>query len=157
MAQRIQENRKGHLQENGSRYSSAPRYFKEPPAKLTKLRDGQEWKNKKGNIWEKDRKHKDHYDVTNPKTGKRLKGLIIMVTKYRQMDLKIKQKIMQHPYKKYEQDKTWAIVNNLINDLLDNNDIELQTPIEYVVGYICKGLLDSNNLNRSCQKKNNKY
>ena len=157
MAQRIQENRKRHLQENGSRYSSAPRYFKEPPAKLTKLRDGQEWKNKKGNIWEKDRKHKGHYDVTNPKTGKRLTGLIIMVTKYHQMDLKIKQKIMQQPYKKYEQDKTWAIVNNLINDLLDNNDIELQTPIEYVVGYICKGLLDSNNLNRSCQKKNNKY
>ena len=91
----------------------------------------------------KDRKHKDHYDVTNPKTGKRLKGLIIMVTKYRQMDLKIKQKIMQQPYKKYEQDKTWGIVNNLINDLLDNNDIKLQTPIEYVVGYICKGLLDS--------------
>gem|GEM_PF-2396761 len=82
----------------------------------------------------KDRKHKTHYDVTNPKTGKRLKGLIIMVTKYHQMDLKI-----------------------IINDLLDNNDIELQTPIEYVVGYICKGLLDSNNLNRSCQKKNNKY
>ena len=53
MAQRIQENRKGHLQENGSRYSSTPRYFKESPAKLTKLRDGQEWKNKKGNIWEK--------------------------------------------------------------------------------------------------------
>jgi hypothetical protein len=47
----------------------------------------------------KDRKHKDHYDVTNPKTGKRLKGLIIMVTKDRQIDLKIKQKIMQHPYK----------------------------------------------------------
>ena len=32
---------------------------------------------------------------------------------------------------------------NLINDLINNNDIELQTPIEYVVGYICKGLLDS--------------
>ena len=47
----------------------------------------------------KDRKHKDHYDVTNPKTGKKLKGLIIMVTKYRHMDLKIKQKIMQHPHK----------------------------------------------------------
>ena len=30
-------------------------YFKESPAKLTKLRDGQEWKNKKGNIWEKTR------------------------------------------------------------------------------------------------------
>ena len=60
----------------------------------------------------KDRKHKDHYDVTNPKTGKRLKGLIIMVTKDRQIDLKIKQKIMQHPYKKSEQDKTWGIFGN---------------------------------------------
>jgi len=47
---------------------------------------------------EKDRKHKDHYDVTNPKTEKRLKGMIIMVTKYRPMNLKIKQKNMQHPY-----------------------------------------------------------
>ena len=59
---------------------------------------------------------------------------------------------MQHPYKKYEQDKTWAIVNNLINDLLDNNDIELLTPIEYVVGYICKGLLDCNAPNRELPK-----
>ena len=93
MAQRIQENRKEYLQENDSRYSSTPRYFKESPGKLTKLRDGQKWKDKKGNIQKEDRKHKDHYDVTNPKTGKRLKGLIIMVTKYRQMDLKIKQKL----------------------------------------------------------------
>ena len=46
---------------------------------------------------------------------------------------------MQHPYIKYEQDKTWTVVNDLIN----NNDIELQTSIEYAVGYICKGLLDS--------------
>ena len=50
---------------------------------------------------------------------------------------------MQHPYIKYEQDKTWTVVNDLINDLINNNDIEPQTPIEYVVGYICKGLLDS--------------
>ena len=51
---------------------------------------------------------------------------------------------MQHPYIKYEQDKTWTVVNDLINDLIKiNNDIELQTSIEYVVGYICKGLLDS--------------
>ena len=35
-----------------------------------------------------------------------------MVTKYRHMDLKIKQKIMQQPYKKYEQDKTWGIFGN---------------------------------------------
>lgn len=74
---------------------------------------------------------------------------------------------MQHPYIKYEQDKTWTVVNDLINDLINNNDIELQTPIEYVVGYICKGLLDSQVISgggkgvilqiRNCQnKKNNK-
>ena len=74
---------------------------------------------------------------------------------------------MQHPYIKYEQDKTWTVVNDLINDLINNNDIELQTPIEYVIGYICKGLLDSQVISdggkgrilqiRNCQnKKNNK-
>ena len=74
---------------------------------------------------------------------------------------------MQHPYIKYEQDKTWTVVNDLINDLINNNDIELQTSIEYVVGYICKGLLDSQVISdggkgrilqiRNCQnKKNNK-
>lgn len=47
----------------------------------------------------KDRKHKDHYDVTNPKTGKRLKGLIIMVTKYRQMDLKKNKKLCNNHIK----------------------------------------------------------
>ena len=49
---------------------------------------------------------------------------------------------MQHPYKNYEQSKAWNVINKLIKDLVDNNDIELQTPIEYVVGYICKGVLD---------------
>mgnify|MGYP001011051529 CR=1 FL=1 len=98
------------MQEKVSRYSSTPRYSKEPPGKLTKLRGGQGWKDKKGNIWKKDRKHKDHYDVTNPKTGKRLMGLIIMVTKYRQIDLKIKTKNkLCNTHEKYEQDKTTIV------------------------------------------------
>lgn len=57
---------------------------------------------------------------------------------------------MQHPYIKYEQDKIWTVVNDLIN----NNDIELQTPIEYVVGYICKGLLDSQVINGGGKGRN---
>lgn len=57
---------------------------------------------------------------------------------------------MQHPYIKYEQDKIWTVVNDLIN----NNDIELQTPIEYVVGYICKGLLDSQVINAGGKGRN---
>ncbi len=47
---------------------------------------------------------------------------------------------MNHPYKKYEKTKDWQVLLNLIEDLIANNDIELLTPIEYVVGYICKGL-----------------
>lgn len=61
---------------------------------------------------------------------------------------------MQHPYIKYEQDKIWTVVNDLINDLINNNDIELQTPIEYVVGYICKGLLDSQVINAGGKGRN---
>ncbi len=61
---------------------------------------------------------------------------------------------MQHPYIKYEQDKTWTVVNDLINDLINNNDIELQTPIEYVVGYICKGLLDSQVISGGGKERN---
>ena len=47
---------------------------------------------------------------------------------------------MEHPYKEYENSKTWNAVACLIKDLVDNNDIELLTPKEYVIGYICKGL-----------------
>ena len=47
---------------------------------------------------------------------------------------------MEHPYKEYENSKTWNAVARLIKDLVDNNDIELLTLKEYVIGYICKGL-----------------
>lgn len=45
---------------------------------------------------------------------------------------------MKHPYQKYETSELWAVVKSSIEDLVENNDIELSTPIEYVVGYICK-------------------
>ena len=47
---------------------------------------------------------------------------------------------MKHPYKEYESSKFWGIIKSSIEELVENNDIELQTPIEYVVGYICKNL-----------------
>lgn len=47
---------------------------------------------------------------------------------------------MKHPYKEYESSKFWEIVKSSIEELIENNDIELQTPIEYVVGYICKNI-----------------
>lgn len=47
---------------------------------------------------------------------------------------------MKHPYKEYESSKFWGIIKSSIEELVENNDIELQTPIEYAVGYICKNL-----------------
>lgn len=45
---------------------------------------------------------------------------------------------MKHPYEEYETSKLWKIVKSSIEELVENNDIELFTPIEYIVGYICK-------------------
>ena len=47
---------------------------------------------------------------------------------------------MKHPYKEYETSKLWIFVKSSIEDLVENNDIELFIPIEYVVGYICKNV-----------------
>lgn len=45
---------------------------------------------------------------------------------------------MRHPYMEYESSELWEMIKSSIEELVENNDIELQTPIEYVVGYICK-------------------
>lgn len=47
---------------------------------------------------------------------------------------------MKHPYKEYKTSKLWIFVKFSIEDLVENNDIELFTPIEYVVCYICKNI-----------------
>lgn len=39
----------------------------------TKLKGKQGWKDKDGNLWKKDQKHKDHWDVSDEKTGKRVR------------------------------------------------------------------------------------
>ena len=47
---------------------------------------------------------------------------------------------MNHPYVDFEQTEQWDKIFQLIEDLIENNDLELYTPIEYVVGYLCQGL-----------------
>lgn len=47
---------------------------------------------------------------------------------------------MKHPYVDFEDTEEWNQLHRLIQDLIDNNDMEIYTPIEYVVGYLCKGL-----------------
>ena len=51
---------------------------------------------------------------------------------------------MKHPYEEYETSKLWVIVKSSIEELVENNDIELFTPIEYVIGYICKNISSTN-------------
>uniref|UniRef100_UPI000FF56FE2 RHS repeat domain-containing protein n=1 Tax=Bacteroides sp. OF04-15BH TaxID=2292281 RepID=UPI000FF56FE2 len=65
--------KKGHIASREQ--PSVPQYSNRPPGKTTKLRNGQGWKDKDGNVWKKDLKHKDHWDVTNPKTGKKVKEI----------------------------------------------------------------------------------
>lgn len=46
----------------------------------------------------------------------------------------------QHPYKQYEQTELWELINQAIEDLIENQDLELTTRKEYVIGYICKSI-----------------
>jgi len=38
-----------------------------------KLRGDQGWKDVDGHVWKKDRLHKDHWDVTDPRTGYKIR------------------------------------------------------------------------------------
>jgi len=47
---------------------------------------------------------------------------------------------LNHPYKSYENTDLWNTIKKGILDLVENNDLELNTPIEYIVGYLCERL-----------------
>ncbi len=49
-------------------------------------------------------------------------------------------KNISHPYKEYEKTQLWKLIDKAIDDLIKNQDIELTTRKEYVVGYLCKNL-----------------
>ena len=47
---------------------------------------------------------------------------------------------LKHPYSKFEDTQLWKLVDKTVNDLIENQDIELTTRKEYVIGYICKAI-----------------
>ena len=53
-----------------------------------------------------------------------------------------KEKKITHPYMDFEGTEQWGIIRNTLEELIENNDLELYTPIEYVVGAICKELIE---------------
>jgi hypothetical protein len=46
----------------------------------------------------------------------------------------------QHPYIELENSEMWEKVAKSIQDLIENQDLVLQTRKEYVIGYICKSI-----------------
>lgn len=46
-----------------------------------------------------------------------------------------------HPYTKYENTEIWRIVEKSIHDLIENQDIEITTKIDYVIGYITQQVM----------------
>ncbi len=48
---------------------------------------------------------------------------------------------MPHPYEKYQSMRLWTCVDKTIAKLERNGDIDLKTPREYVIGYLCQELI----------------
>lgn len=44
------------------------------------------------------------------------------------------------PYIHYRNTEEWAIIARLLEELINNQDIELKTPSEYVIGYLVEKL-----------------
>ena len=47
----------------------------------------------------------------------------------------------EHPYKKYESHPFWKLIDKEISDLVENQDLVEREARPYIVGYLCKILL----------------
>jgi hypothetical protein len=45
-----------------------------------------------------------------------------------------------HPYKQYEGEPIWRVVDKAVRELTKNGDIQETTPRKYIVGYLCEKL-----------------
>ena len=50
------------------------------------------------------------------------------------------------PYARYQTTEEWVIVERLLNNLIENQDIELKTAPEYVIGYLVQELRNKDRL-----------
>ena len=65
-----------------------------------------------------------------------------MVNKFDLMERKIKTKNpkINIPYSQFRKTEEWAIIEYLLKELENNQDIELKTAPEYVIGYLVEKL-----------------
>jgi len=47
-----------------------------------------------------------------------------------------------NPYTRYKNTDEWIIISHLLDELIKNQDIELKTAPEYVIGYLVEKLLN---------------
>ncbi|MCE8163509.1 MAG: hypothetical protein I3273_06945 [Candidatus Moeniiplasma glomeromycotorum] len=52
----------------------------------------------------------------------------------------LKKRLHITPYSQYQNTEEWVIIAHLLKELEDNQDIELKTAPEYVVGYLVEKL-----------------
>lgn len=50
----------------------------------------------------------------------------------------------RHPYKEFENKQTWETLRETINELIKNQDLELKTSEEYIIGFLCKKIKENN-------------
>ena len=50
---------------------------------------------------------------------------------------------MKNPYNKFTNSKLWQVISNALDDLIKNQDIKERTNKEYVIGYLCKKIIES--------------
>lgn len=49
---------------------------------------------------------------------------------------------MEHPYKEFEGLVIWQAIEKAVSELEQNNDLVISTAKEYVVGYLCKSIVE---------------
>ena len=52
-------------------------------------------------------------------------------------------------YDKYKSTEEWRIIDKSVQELIDNDDIKLLTPNDYIIGYIVKQLVENGNTSPS--------
>ncbi|MEI7833886.1 MAG: hypothetical protein WCJ56_11905 [bacterium] len=50
---------------------------------------------------------------------------------------------LSHPYEEYENSELWIIVEKALEELVRNKDIILCTRKEYIIGYLLKSIMNS--------------
>jgi len=71
--------------------------------------------------------------------ARKLKKLTFLADKFDPMDQNTNAKNL-NPYSHYQTTEEWVIISHLLTELINNQDIELKTAPEYVIGYLVEKL-----------------